>query len=308
MQNNLILNKKKITTKAGYVAIIGKPNAGKSTFLNSVIGTKLSIITPKPQTTRKRVLGICTEANIQIIFIDTPGVLNPKYAMQSTMMEYVHNSIEIADCIILIYDVIKFNKIKPISDVLYNFFKKEKKPVILLLNKIDLLKDSKEVLPLIKCFYDMNLFSDIVPISALKEKKLNKKILDVITKYLSESEFFYDADLLSNQPERFFVSEIIRENIFLSYGEEIPYSTEVSIIEFKEREYGKWFISAEIIVERETQKKIIIGRKAEKLKKVSEISRKQIEEHLEHSVYLEVFVKVRDNWRDNHFMLRSLGY
>ena len=295
-------------TKAGYAAIIGKPNAGKSTLLNSIIGTKLSIITPKPQTTRKRVLGICTEGNTQIVFIDTPGVLNPKYEMQSNMMGYVHASIEEADCIILIYDVTKFNVSQPIPPELHNFFKDENKPIILLLNKIDLLKDSKDVLPLIKYFDESKMFKEIVPISALKEKQLYKRIINIISNYMPEGEFFYDEDLLSTQPERFFVSEIIRENIFLSYSDEVPYSTEVAIVEFKEREFGKWFINAEIIVERDTQKKIIIGKDGEKLKRILEISRKQIEEHLDHPVYLEAFVKVRDKWRDKPNMLRSFGY
>jgi len=303
---------KTVKTKAGYVAIIGKPNAGKSTLMNAIIGAKLSIVTPKPQTTRKRVLGILTENNsdennFQIIFLDTPGILNPKYKMQTVMMNYVDNSIVEADCIIFILDATRFNSKKPFSNELLNILKKINKKIILLLNKFDLLKDRKEVLPMIDLLNQMKLFSDIIPISALKESNI-EQVISTVTKYLPYSNFYYDPEILSTQPERFFVSEIIRENIFKSYSDEIPYSCEVNIIDFKERKFEKWFISAEIIVERQNQKGIIIGNKGEKLKKVLEHSRHQIEEHLQHPIYLEVFVKVREKWRDNSNFLRSFGY
>jgi GTP-binding protein Era len=302
-------------TKAGYVAIIGKPNAGKSTLMNAIVGAKLSIVTAKPQTTRKRVLGILTENDVQIIFLDTPGILNPKYKMQTVMMDYVDNSIAEADCVMFIYDATRFNSHRPFSnellDILKNINKntspKTKKNIILLLNKFDLLKDRKEVLPMIDLLNKMDLFSDIIPISALKESNIDE-IVSTISKYLSYSDFYYDPELLSTQPERFFVSEIIRENIFKSYSDEIPYSCEVNIVDFKEREFDKWFISAEIIVEKQTQKIIIIGSKGEKLKKVMEHSRHQIEEHLQVPTYIEVFVKVREKWRDNANFLRSFGY
>lgn len=300
------------TTKAGYVTIIGRPNAGKSTLMNALVGAKISIVTPKPQTTRKRVLGILTENNTQIVFLDTPGVMSPKYAMQSAMMGYVSSSISEADCIVVIYDVTRFNENKPLSEELNSLLeynnKFSKKPVILLLNKTDLLRERKDVLPLMAYFHATGIFSEIVPISALKEKDVEKDIITTIGKYIPEGKYFYDEDLLSTQPERFFVSEIIRENIFLSYGEEVPYSSEINIIEFKERTHGKWYINAEIIVEKQTQKMIIIGKKGEKLKNVLERSREEIEEHLGTPIFLEVFVKVREKWRDNPSMLRSFGY
>lgn len=301
-------NNQAIETKAGYVAIIGKPNAGKSTLMNSLIGANLSIITHKPQTTRKRVLGIYTEGNTQIVFLDTPGVLTPKYEMQESMMRYVRNSIEEADCLILIYDITKFNKLDPIPEELLEFFKDTRKKIILILNKIDLLKDVKETLPIIATFDKMQLFADIIPVSALKENDLEKRLIPVISEYIPKSHFYYDKELISTQPERFFVSEIIREAILLSYHEEIPYSTEVHIVDFKERDFGKWYINAEIIVEKQTQKKIIIGSNGEKLKTVLERARKNIEEHLEQEIYLDVFVKVRNKWRDKPSMLRSFGY
>ena len=307
----------KINTKAGYIAIIGMPNVGKSTLMNVLVGAKLSIVTSKPQTTRKRVLGILTEKNTQMIFLDTPGILNPKYKMQNLMMDYVYNSIEEADCLVFIYDITKYNSDRysnskgfPIQHLklLREINKKySAKNIILILNKIDLLKDRKELLPIIAAVNELQIFSDIIPISALKKSNVNEIFL-TIPKYLPYSNFYYDPELLSTQPERFFVSEIIRENIFLSYSDEIPYSTEINIIDFKEREFGKWYIGAEIIVEKQTQKGIIIGKKGEKLKKVMQKSRRSIEEHLQMPIYLDIFVKVRAKWRDNSNLLRSYDY
>ena len=246
MSNNITsqFDKKQIASnsiRAGYVAIIGKPNAGKSTLMNQLIGTKLSIVTHKSQTTRKRVIGIFTNNNTQIIFLDTPGILNPKYQMQSAMMNYVYNSIDESDCIIYIYDVSKYKQYNAISqnvkEILGNIAKSKKK-IILLLNKIDLLVDVKKVLPIIAELNTTNIFTDIIPLSALKGNNTTD-VIKTISKHLPISPFYYDAELLSTQPERFFVSEIIRENIFMLYNEEIPYSTEVNIVEFKERNIGK---------------------------------------------------------------------
>jgi GTP-binding protein Era len=312
------------TTKAGYVAIIGRPNAGKSTLMNAIIGDKLSIVTPKPQTTRKRVLGIFTmdEAAMldkyhlqfptQMVFLDTPGILNPRYKMQSKMMDYVHNSIQEADCIVCLFDVTRFQKEQPLSDdavkMLHNIKRQfPTKSILLLLNKIDLLDDAKQVLPMIASFESSGFFVDIIPFSALRKNNI-EDIVSTIAKYIPQAPFYFDAELLSIQPERFFVSEIIRENVFLMYSNEIPYSTEVSIIEFKERELGKWFISAEIIVERDSQKGIIIGKGGEKLRRLMERSREAIEAHLQMPVYVEVYVKVRPKWRNNETYLRSFEY
>lgn len=297
-----------VKTKAGYVAIIGKPNAGKSTLMNSIIGAKLSIVTPKPQTTRKRILGIFSEDEIQIIFLDTPGIINPRYEMQKTMMGYVDKSVEESDAVLVLIDLTKFENFESyFSSELTDVLKKSKKPKILLINKIDTFKNVKEVLPLIKSISELNLFNDIIPISALKGENV-KSLIPTIGKYLPFSEFYYDPELLSTQPERFFVSEIIRETVFISYAKEIPYSTEIAVVEFKERENGKWYISAEIIIERSTQKRIVIGEKGTKLKEVGEKSRKAIEEHLGVPVYLDLFVKVREKWRNNTGMLKSFGY
>ncbi len=297
-----------MATKAGYLTIVGKPNAGKSTLMNAILGTKLSIVTQKQQTTRKPVLGIYTKDDTQIVFTDTPGILKPKYEMQRSMVSYIYTAIEDADIIAVIYDVVKF---RYDGDYFQKDFidaiQKSGKPVFLLLNKIDLLKDVKTVLPIIDSFTKLGFFDEIIPMSALKQASIDV-FLKTANKYLPEGEFYYDPEYLSTQTERFFVSELIREIVFKEYHEEIPYSTEINIPEYKERETGKWYISAEIIIERKSQKGIIIGAKGEKLKRVGERSRLAIEEHLQTPVYLELFVKVRDKWRNNKNLLKSYGY
>lgn len=295
-------------TKAGFVAIIGKPNAGKSTLMNAIIGEKLSIVTPKPQTTRKKVLGIYTHENCQIVFHDTPGILRPKYKMHESMMNYVDSSIAESDIICVILDCERTNLAEPyFPEIILKTLKGCSQPKVLLLNKVDKILDKKDLLPAISKFASLELFNEIVPISALNNDNV-KALVAVLTKYLPENEFYYDSDLLSIQNQRFFVSEIIRENIFTLTEEEIPYSTEVNIVEYKEREFGKWFIHAEIVVERDTQKRIIIGKAGSKIKEIGERSRKGIEKHLDLEVYLELFVKVRKDWRQNPGMLKSFGY
>ncbi len=295
-------------TKAGYCAIIGKPNAGKSTLLNSITGAKLSIVTPKAQTTRKRVLGIFSSETTQIIFLDTPGLLKPKYKMQDKMMGYVDNSIEESDVVTFIIDCEKYRDFKSYfkGDHLQKFMNINK-PIIVLLNKMDLMIDKRNILPIIADINANLKCNAIIPISALKNEHLELYISE-IEKYISEGPFLYDPEQLSTLPERFFVSELIREVVFKEFYDEVPYSAEVNITEFKERETGKWFISAEIIVERDTQKAMIIGKYGDKIKEVGELARNEIEKHLEMGIYLELFVKVRKNWKDNPTFLKSYGY
>lgn len=302
------LNKTDETVKSGFVAIIGKPNAGKSTLLNSILGTKLSIVTPKAQTTRKRVLGIHTKDNIQIVFLDTPGIINPKYEMQRSMMNYVSESINESDVMIVLIDLSKYKSWE-------TYFHSETKKlisgfrgsIIALLNKTDLVHDKKEILPYIAELYTLELFKEIVPTAALINENTDL-VVELIEKYLPESPFYFDPELLSSHPERFFVSELIREVVFMAYEDEIPYSTEVNVVEFKERSGSKWYISAEIIIERDSQKGIIIGKSGTKLKSVGEKARIQIEDHLGMPVYLDLFVKVRSHWRDNPNLLKNFGY
>lgn len=294
--------------KSGYVAIIGKPNAGKSTLMNSLIGEKLSIITNKPQTTRKRIIGILTEDEYQIIFIDTPGVLNPEYLLQEKMLGFINDSVKDADIVLILIDmendkdggkILSDENIKKIIND-----KKLKK--ILLLNKADL---SSEVIikKLLGELNQGNLFESIIPISAAKKFNLDSVIAEIL-KHLPEHPKYFPDDDLSDADERFFVSEIIREKIFEMYKEEIPYSTEVLIEEFVERENSKNFIRAAIVVERETQKPIIIGNKGAAIKKLGKQARLDIEKFLGREIFLELFVKVREKWRSNPNMLKSFGY
>ncbi len=295
-------------TYAGTIAVIGKPNAGKSTLLNTILGEKISIVTHKAQTTRRTVLGISTRENYQSIFLDTPGFLKPKYKLQKAMIGYIERAVGDADILLIIIDASKLiSETESFEDEFYQYLKPINKPKILALNKLDLLDNRKKMLPLMDKAIKENIFNEVIPISALKKVSI-VEVLKTIEKYLPESDFFYDPEYLSIQPEKFFVAELIRENIFNVFSQEIPYSTEVVITQFKEREKSKWFISAEIIVERNSQKQILIGHEGQMIKKIGELSRKRIEEHLQTDVYLDLFVKVRDKWRNNNTLLKSYGY
>ncbi|MBI1936598.1 MAG: GTPase Era [Ignavibacteriales bacterium] len=297
-----------MTAKSGYVAIIGKPNAGKSTLMNALIGEKLSIITDKPQTTRKRILGILTEDDYQIIFIDTPGILNPEYLLQERMLGFVHNSVKDADIILFIVDVADDpDAKKTLSDEkVFNILKDSQSKKIILLNKVDL-SNQVTVENTIRGLSSNKLFEKVIPVSAGFGYNLTS-VKNAIVELLPEHPKYFPDEDLSDADERFFVTEIIREKVFEMYRDEVPYSTEVIIEEFKERSKGKDFINASIIVERDTQKKIIIGTSGEKIKKLGKISREAVESFLQRQVYLELFVKVREKWRSNPSMLKSFGY
>lgn len=295
-------------TKSGFIAILGRPNSGKSTLMNSLLGQKLSIITNKPQTTRKRVLGILTEENYQAIFLDTPGILKPAYLLQEKMMEAVEASVKDADIVILIVDVgIDPDGEKTVNDdFIYKFLLKSKKKKILLLNKVDL-SSQEHIKILLNKFEEKKQFDNIIPISASMGYNLASVISSVVELLPFGPKYFPD-DSMSDENERFFVSELIREKIFDQYKEEIPYSCEVIIAEFKEREGRKDYISAEIVVEKESQKGIIIGKQGAALKKIGQKAREAIEDFLEREVYLEIRVKVRSKWRSDERQLKSFGY
>ncbi|MDH3269382.1 MAG: GTPase Era [Ignavibacteria bacterium] len=294
--------------KTGYVAILGLPNSGKSTLLNALLGQKLSIITSKPQTTRKRILGILSEENYQIIFMDTPGILSPSYLLQEKMMEEIKSSLDDADVIVLIIDVMD----DPLADILLNqeFVKqtvlKSKKSKMLVLNKVDLITQDK-VNNLIKHFETQKMFEEVIPISASQNFNI-QRVKEEIIRFIPEGPKLFPDDQLTDENERFFVSEIIREKILEIYRDEVPYSCEVLIAEFKERESSKHFISAEIVVERDSQKAIIIGKGGTAIKKLGEVARKSIEEFLQREIFLELRVKVRKKWRSDENLLKSFGY
>ena len=294
--------------KSGYVTILGLPNAGKSTLLNAILGQKLAITNLKPQTTRKKIVGILSTDDYQIIFIDTPGLISPKYLLQEKMMSQIEGSISDADILIVLIDVKKdpSGRSNLENNLLKNNISRYSDRIILLLNKIDLIKQ-EETVKLIEHFEKMNMFSRVIPVSALTEFNL-ESLIDAVVEKLPEGPAYYPTDIVADENDRFFVSEIIREKILDLYREEIPYSIEVIIPEFKEREKGKFFISAEIIVERDSQKAIVIGKNGISIKKLGESSRKAVEEFLQHEVYLDLRVKVRKNWRSDENMLKSFGY
>lgn len=296
-----------MTTKAGFVTILGAPNAGKSTLMNALLGEKLSITTSKPQTTRKRVLGILSEENYQIIFLDTPGILEPKYKLQEKMMEYVNLSLQDADIIVWLHDAQAplWEKDESAVGQVYRLAKKMEAPKIACVNKIDI--DEQKTIESIEFFEESKKFNKVLPISALANVNLNE-LKAFIVENLPEHPKYYPDDDLSDETERFFVSEIIREHIFELYEKEIPYSCEVAIEEFKEREGRKDFIYAMIYVERDTQAGIIIGKKGAMIKKLGEQSRAAIESFLGREVFLDLRVKVRSNWRSDEKYLKYFGY
>ncbi|MBS1588328.1 MAG: GTPase Era [Bacteroidetes bacterium] len=287
--------------KSGFVNIFGAPNAGKSTLLNALLGERLVITSHKVQTTRHRIMGILNSDDYQIVFSDTPGIIEPKYKLHEKMMRQVKSALEDADVALLVHDITQpLDEIAAIGEAL-----RLKVPTILLLNKTDLVKQKSEV-EKIKIQYAERFPSwVVVPVSALKNEV--EKIIPIILNHLPQAPPFYPEDSMSDRPVRFFVSELIREQIYTLYHEEIPYHTAVIIQSFEEKP-TLTVIKAEIIVARETQKIILIGKGGSLIKQLGINSRKSIEEFLQGKVHLELFVKVRPKWRDNDTYLREYGY
>ncbi len=290
-----------MTHKAGFVSIIGKPNVGKSTLMNALIGEKLSIITPKAQTTRHRILGIVNEEDYQIVFSDTPGIIKPRYGLQDSMMSSVNGALSDADLILFVTDI---NEEHDENDVLEKI-EKTTIPLIVLINKIDNATQGQVEEKMAYWTEKLNP-KHVFAISALHQYNLNG-IMDTLLDFLPEHPAYYDKEDLTDRNQRFFVSEIIREKIFNNYQKEIPYSTEVVVTAFKEEEKITR-ISAEIIVERDSQKNILIGKGGSMLKKVGMEARKDIEKFLDQKVFLETFVKVLPDWRSKKNYLKSFGY
>lgn len=289
-------------TKSGYVSIIGKPNAGKSTLMNKFLDFKLSAVSKKVQTTRNRIQGVLTGKDYQIIFVDTPGVLEPKYEMQKFMKKEIRSSFLETDLVLYLIDGINIiiKDLKKIEEDFIREFSSFKR--IIALNKCDFLKQEQITDKIVTLQQELK-FEEIIPISAVTGLNLDLLKLKLI-EHLPEGDFYYDRETLTDKPEKFFVSEIIREKILELYEEEIPYSVHVEVREFKEREESqKDFINADIILERETQKIILLGKKGEMIKKLGERARKDIEVFLGKEVFLKLFVKVRKDWRkDNRFL------
>ena len=288
--------------KSGFVNIFGKPNAGKSTLLNALMGEKMAIVSHKVQTTRHRIKAILTNDDYQIIFSDTPGIIDPKYKLHEKMMQAVKGSLEDADVALLMTDA------REAVDESHEIFLKLrlKAPVIVVLNKIDQVKDVVELEKIKTFFEEQSYCKEVVMISALKNTGV-AELLKRILFYLPEGHPFYEGDDISDMPVKFFVGELVREKIFQLYHEELPYHTTVVVQEYKEKT-TLTKIRAEIIVQRDTQKGIILGDGGSMIKQLGTAARKDIEEFIGNKVFLELFVKVRPKWRDSELFLREYGY
>ncbi len=288
--------------RSGFVNIIGNPNVGKSTLMNALVGERLSIITSKAQTTRHRIMGIVDGEDFQIVYSDTPGILKPAYKLQESMMKFVRGAVDDADVILYVTDTVEQSDR---SDEIVERIVHSGIPAIVVINKIDL--STPEALEAIVDRWHKKMpDAEIVPVSA-KEKFNMKGLLEAILRRLPEGEPFYPKDTLTDRPMRFFASEIIREKIMLSYDKEIPYCCQIEIDSYKE-EPAIDRISATIYVARNSQKGIVIGHKGEKLKRVGQAAREDLERFLGKKVFLQLFVKVQEGWRDNERQLQRFGY
>lgn len=287
--------------KSGYVAIIGKPNAGKSTLMNRLLGNKISITTHKPQTTRHQILGIHSEEDIQMIFLDTPGIIDPSYELQKAMMKTVDRARTDADIILLIVDVTD----PEVPGRVFKMFDSMRKNIMLIINKIDKVSEqkAKTVAAKVEERYD---FNQTLYVSAINGKGL-QNLMDTLKENLNPGPPYYPKEMLAEQPVRFFVAELVREQLFLLYHQEIPYSSTVDVIQYDERD-DLDYISADIIVNRESQKGILIGKGGKAIKNLGKNARETIEKFVDKKVYLDLHVKVRDKWREDPSRVRHYGY
>lgn len=293
--------------KSGFVAIIGRPNVGKSTLLNCLLGQKIVIVSPKAQTTRNKIQGIYTDDDAQIIFIDTPGIHNAKSELGKVMNNFAISSLDGVDLVCFMVEANKkaheLDK-KIIQDVL-----KKKIPTLLVINKVDLVSSENELMENINSYKELYEFNGGITISAFSNSKIDE-LLKMIKSYLPIGPMYYPEDQLLDQPMRFVASEIIREKILMKTNEEVPHCVAVEIESFKQSPNNPdlTIINATIIVERESQKKIIIGSKGSKIKEIGSLARREIADIIGNKVYLELFVKVEPDWRNHKSQLKSLGY
>lgn len=294
------------STKAGFIAIIGAPNAGKSTFLNAVLGQKLASVTQKVQTTRKNMRGIFTdeENGVQYVFVDTPGIHKPKRLLDRAMVLEAHNAWTEADVIMLMVDAAKgFNE--EVENILENLKENKKIPMVLVLNKVDKIKKEK-LLPLMQRAHDMGIFKETFAIRADKNKGVDD-VLKVITKHMPESEYLYDPDYITDTNMRDIAAEITREQAFLMLHEEIPYSVAVETLTYENFDNGDIKIHQNLLIERNSQKKIVVGRDGATLKRIGQNARRILEEMLECKVHLFLKVKVSEKWSENPHVMKSFG-
>ncbi|WP_457642076.1 GTPase Era [Persephonella sp.] len=294
--------------KAGFVALIGRPNVGKSTIMNNILGTKLSIVSPKPQTTRMRILGVKHDKDAQIIFLDTPGVQKGKDILTKTVVESAVSSMEEADLLVLIIEADK-GWTREDEQILHNYIEKLNKSTILVINKIDKLKDKRMLLPLIEESAKKYNFVEIIPVSAIKGQNLDD-FIQALKKYLPVSPPLFPEDQITDLPLKFYIAEIIREKVFQNTRKEIPYSAAVEVESIEEGQKNKnlLIIRAVIYVEKENHKAIIIGKKGQMLKKIGQQAREELEHLLGKKIHLELWVKVKPRWKEDIRLLKMLGY
>lgn len=300
--------------KSGYVALVGAPNVGKSTLLNRWLGTKLSIVSPRPSTTRNRVLGILTHESTdespgyQLVLLDTPGVVRPKYRLHQHMMRDVDRSLGDADVTVFLADATEPTLTHDARQAAERV-QASRAPVLLALNKVDRLGLVDEALPLVEIYTEaLGRAPDaVVPISA-RDGQGTDALLDLVLDRIPEGPPYYPPDQLSEHPERFFISEIVREAIFHQFRDEVPYATQVVVVTYEERSDRKDFVACDIVVERDSQKAILIGKGGKALKRLGQAAREEIEAFLGRGVYLQLFVKTRSDWRDKEGHLREYGF
>ena len=293
--------------KSGYVSIIGAPNVGKSTLLNTILGQKLAIVTPKPQTTRNQIRGILTTDTYQIIFVDTPGLMNPKYRLQSEMVKTAYSALGDADVVLFVVDATCPDA--EIEDTILKRLKRTQQTTILVLNKVDIV-EKRMLLPILEAYSQKFEFAHIIPTSALTADGVSV-LLEQIETYLPPGPHYFPEDQLSDLPERFFIAETVREKIMLMTKREIPYASAVIVEEFEKRQTNKSddiiYIRAIVYAERQTQKQIIIGKGGKLIKRVGELARIDIEKFLDTRVFLELYVTVKADWRRDARKLKELG-
>lgn len=289
--------------KSGFVALIGRPNVGKSTLLNFLVGQKVAIMSPQPQTTRNKISGIYTDDQEQIVFIDTPGIHKPKNKLDDFMDKSSYSALDEVDVVLFMVEPEPAGKG---DQYIAELLKKIKKPVFLVINKIDKVHPDK-LLSIIDSYKNLGDFAEIVPISASQENNVSE-LIKTIAKYLPEGPQFYDADQLTDRPEYFIVAELIREQVLKLTHEEVPHATAVVVDRMRDHEGGKLQIEATIYVERPGQKGIIIGKKGQMLKQIGIAARQEIEALLGEKVNLRLWVKVQKNWRSDPAFLKSIGY
>ena len=290
--------------KSGFIAVIGRPNVGKSTLINSLIGQKIAIMSDKPQTTRNRILCILTRQEAQIVFLDTPGIHKPKHKLGEYMVKAAEGTLKEVDAIFFVVDATE--KMGPGEYYILERLQATAKPVILVVNKLDLI-EKEQVLPIISHYTDKYPFVGVVPISAKEETNLDA-LIEEVEKYLPEGPQYYPEDMVTDQPERLIVAELVREKALQLTRDEVPHAIAVDVDEMKARDNGDTYIRATIYVERDSQKGILIGAKGSMLKEIGKLARADIEMLLGTRVFLDLWVKVKKDWRDRDSVLRGFGF